>query len=92
MGPGAHPAVNRKQEWEQYKQTRLKRGEQHPRRIVARYTLSGLVQCGDCKAAMTRRDRTGSRERPYVHLICWRSTGTGGVRMVTISNTVPSTP
>ncbi|WP_190821227.1 recombinase family protein [Saccharopolyspora pogona] len=33
---GAHPAIITEEEWEQYKQTRLKRGEQHPRRIVAR--------------------------------------------------------
>lgn len=82
---GTHPAVIEPDEWETYKRTRLKRGQQHPRRIAARYTLSGLVQCGDCNAAMTRRDRTGNRERPYVQLICRRSTDSGGVRMVTVS-------
>ncbi|MCP2238256.1 Recombinase zinc beta ribbon domain-containing protein [Prauserella halophila] len=82
---GAHPAIITSDEWEKYKRTRVQRGQQHPRRVAARYTLSGLVQCGDCTAAMTRRDRTGNRERPYVQLICRRSTDSGGVCMVTVS-------
>lgn len=82
---GAHPAIIDEETWRQYKRARIDRGVQHPRRINARYTLSGLVRCGDCGYAMTRRDRTRDPRQPYVQLVCRQGTDTGTTRMVTMS-------